>query len=453
MLNLTAFHDYDIRGIYPTEINEEFFYKLGQAVATYIGKGPIAVGADARLSSPSLSKSLTYAILEAGLDVVSLGAISTEMHSFASGFYDFEANIIVSASHNPAEYNGAKIVKKGVVPLHGDFGLDKIRELMQENNFVKGEKRGIVTKKNVMSDWITHVLSFIDISKLKKIKVVVDTGNGMAGPTWQKLSQKLVPVEIIPLYFEPDGRFPNHHPDPLKDENIVDLKRKMVEEKADIGLAFDGDADRIFFMDETGAKITGTVAAAILADYLLSKEKGAVLFNVIVGRAVKETVERRGGRPVRTRVGHSFIKEAMKKESGLLGAEHSGHFYFGKNFYADSATIAGLLMLEILSKSETKLSELKNRFDIYPQSGELNFTVTDRQNTMDHLLNDFSNAENIEKLDGITFWYKNYWFNIRDSKTEPLLRLNIEADNFDILNQKTKELIEKLLSLGAKQKT
>lgn len=450
MKNLAAFHDYDIRGIYGVEIDEAFFYSLGRAVAAYIGKGPIAVGHDMRLSSPSLSASLASGITDGGIDVVALGLISTEMTYFASGRYDFEANIIVSASHNPPNYNGAKIVKRGVVPLHGGCGLDQLKQLVETDSFAAPIQKGTVSYKTIFNDWIEHALSFIDVSKLKPLKVVVDAGNGMGGPSWSEVMKRLTMLDFIPLYVDPDGTFPHHPADPLKDENVVDLRQTVLAKQADLGLALDGDADRIFFMDELGNKLSGTVATALLADYLLKNGNETILYNAICGRIVKEVVEKRGGRPIRTRVGHSLIKEKMRETGAVFGGEHSGHFYFGANFGAESSLIAGLLVIQLLSQSDKKLSHFARQYNKYPQSGELNFVADNIDAVLDAVERKFGqSAISVDHLDGLSVWFDKYWFILRASKTEPLLRLNVEADNKKDLDLFLWEIVSYLKTQGA----
>lgn len=453
MYNLASFHDYDIRGIYGTDIDEEFYTLLGKACATYFKKGPIGVGHDMRTSSESLSLALIDGICSMGVDVVDLGQISTEMHYYAAGTYQYAANIIVSASHNPPQYNGAKIVQQGVVPLHGSFGLDALKKLIEENAFEKSPAKGSVTKKDIFTEWVSHALSFVNVDHLAPLKVVVDAGNGMGGPSWQAVIGRLGPVEIVPLYLNPDGTFPHHLADPLKPENILDLQKKIAETDAHLGIALDGDADRVFFMDETGKLLSGTVTTAILAQHFLQIQKGCVLYNAICGRIVKETIEKYGGTPVRTRVGHSFIKETMKQKQALFGGEHSGHFYFGKNFNAESSLIAGLIMIEMLSQKKIATSALAAEFDIYPQSGEVNFTSNNIHDVVAQIKKMHSqSAREIDELDGLSVWYDTYWFNVRASKTEPLLRLNIEADTEEILNTQSENIINTLLALGAQKK-
>lgn len=447
-INQSIFHDYDIRGIYPTEINEDTFFILGRAITTYLKAPEIAVGYDARLSSPPLFKALTDGIRAQGVNVVDLGQISTEIHYFASGFYKFPANIIISASHNPAEYNGMKIVASGVVPLHGEYGLPEIKKLTLTQDFPTISNKGLIRKMDIVDEWIKHAVSFINPVKLRPLKVIIDAGNGMGGISWQKLIGKL-PIEIIPMYFEPDGHFPHHLPDPLKIENIRDLREKIISEKADVGFAMDGDADRFFVLDDEGKFVSGTVTTAILASWLIIKYGPShILYNVVCGRIVPETVKKLSGTPVRVRVGHSFIKQYMKKYDALFAGEHSGHFYFRDNFFADSAFIAGLVFLEYLSGQNRPLSYLVSDFDKYPQSGEINFKIKNAAEMLEGVKNKFTDAQNLDEIDGLSLFYPTWWFNLRPSKTEPLLRLNLEADTREILNDKI-EMMEKLLgSLG-----
>ncbi len=449
MLLDSIFHQYDIRGIYPTELNEETYYILGRALATYLSADKIAVGHDTRLSSPSLFTSLITGILDQGVDVIHLGLISTEINYFASGKYGFAANVIVTASHNPPQYNGLKIVTRGVVPLHGNFGLPDIKQLAQENNFSAPSKKGKIEVVNVLEDWINHTLTFIDLKKLKPLKVVIDAGNGMGGISWERLIEKL-PIEIIPMYFDPDGHFPHHLPDPLKPENVVGLKSEILKQKADLGFAIDGDADRIFILDEAGRELSGTITTAILAKFLLQKfGPSPILYNAVCGKIVPDTIVANGGKPIRTRVGHSFIKEQMKKENALFAGEHSGHFYFRDNFFADSSTIAGLIFLEFLSKENKPLSQIVSDYNKYFSSGELNFKVDDSPKVLKEIENKFKDATSIDYLDGLSIWYPDWWFNLRASNTEPMVRLNMEADTKEILGEKLSLVENELNQLGA----
>lgn len=452
MLWNAIFHQYDIRGIYPSELNEETYYILGRSLAAYLRADKIAVGHDMRLSSPSLFTSFTKGIMDQGVNVVNLGLISTEMNYFASGKYGFPANAIISASHNPGQYNGLKIVTRGVVPLHGGFGLPEIKKLAEENKFIKPSKKGGMDSMNIVDDWVAHTLKFINIKKLAKLKIVIDAGNGMGGVSWRKLMDKL-PVEIIPMYFDPDGRFPHHLADPLKEENVADLKKEVVKQKADLGFAIDGDADRLFVVDETGRQISGTITTAILADYLLAKRGSSpILFNAVCGRIVAETIKAAGGTPIRVKTGHSIIKENMRKENALFAGEHSGHFYFRDNYFADSSTIAGLIILEFLSGQNKPLSQIIAMYDKYKSSGEINFKATDADKILKSLGLKFKDATDTDTLDGLSVWYNDWWFNLRASNTEPMVRLNMEADSQKVLDEKLSLVENELTRLGAVRK-
>ncbi|OGG27125.1 hypothetical protein A2960_01795 [Candidatus Gottesmanbacteria bacterium RIFCSPLOWO2_01_FULL_39_12b] len=447
-IDQTIFRDYDIRGIYPTQINEKLFYILGRAAATYFEAEEIAVGYDCRLSSKSLFASLTSGIMDQGVNVVNLGLISTEMHYFASGSYNFPANIIISASHNPPEYNGLKIVTRGVVPLNGEWGLPEIKMLALKQKFSNGNKRGLLKNQDILDPWIKHVLSFIDPLKLAPLKVVVDAGNGMGGRAWDKIKGQ-VPVKIIPLYFDPDGNFPHHLPDPLNTNNLVDLQKEIIKEEADLGFAMDGDADRLFVLDEKGEIISGTITCAMLAESQLTRYGGGkVLYNVVCGNIVPETIRRLGGQPLRVRVGHSFIKQEMKKNKAIFAGEHSGHFYFKDNYCADSSTIAGLLLLDYISKKNHTLSRIVKEFDKYFSSGEINIKVKDVEAIINNLKLNFKDAKGSDQIDGLTIRYSNWWFNLRVSKTEPLIRLNLEADNKDLMEDKELSVKNMILSSG-----
>ncbi len=447
-IDTAIFRDYDIRGTYPDQLNEDTFYILGRAIASYLNVDKIGVGHDMRLSSPSLFRSLTQGIMEQGADVVNLGMISTEMHYFASGYHKMPANIIISASHNPANYNGLKIVKEGVVPLHGGFGLPEIKDLALKQNFSEPAKKGSIENLSLINDWILHALSFINYSSLRPLKVVIDAGNGMGGVAWSNLSNTL-PISIIPMYFEPDGHFPHHLPDPINEKNSIDLKDKIIRVKAYMGIAFDGDADRFFAFDENGKMISGTVTSAIITTALLEKlGPDTVLYNSVCGRIIPEIIQKYKGRPLRVRVGHSYIKETMKKENALFAGEHSGHFYFRDNYFADSSLIAGLIFLEYVSKRNLLLSKIVQEFDKYPTSGEINFRVSLTEDVLKNIEKMFPQAIKTDKLDGLSVWFSDWWFNLRASKTEPLLRLNLEADNADILNTQLVNLINLIKGFG-----
>ena len=449
--NQNIFRDYDIRGVYPNDLNEDSFYIIGQSLARYFNAEEIAVGRDTRLSSPALFKALTEGITSLGVNVVDLGLISTEINYFASGFYRFPASVIVSASHNPPQYNGLKIVKAGVVPLHGSYGLPEIKLLAVKNQFEPARTKGKLRKFSVMDDWIKHLLSLIDLKSIKPLKVVIDAANGMGGITWNALIPHL-PLDVIPLYFEPDGHFPNHLPDPLVSKNLEDLKKQVRAKSADLGFAIDGDADRLFVVDDKCELVSGSLTTAMLAEHLLEKyPKSPVLYSVTCSKIVPETIKNSGGVPLKTRVGHSYIKTEMRKHNAVFAGEHSGHFYFRDNFFADSSSLAGLLFLQYLSGKRQKLSELRKKFDKYSSSGEINFIIDEKEKIL-HNLYDKYKGSRTDETDGLTIEFDDWWFNIRLSKTEPLLRLNLEAGNRDLLRQKLQELESLLESYGANKK-
>ena len=447
----SIFRDYDIREVYPGEVNKETYYILGRAIASYLKVREISVGYDARLSSKELFAGLTAGLTDQGTDVIDLGMISTEMNYYASGRYGFPASIIISASHNPPQYNGLKIVKKGVVPLHGTFGLPEIKELALKGQFPEVSAKGKIRQMDIYNDWIAHLLTFINPEKIISLKTVVDAGNGMAGPTWEKIAKK-IKLNIIPLFFEPDGHFPNHLPDPLNPRNLESLGRKIRETQADCGIALDGDADRMFVVDDKGKFLPGSITCAILAEHLLSKKGPAkVLYSVTSGKIVAEIVGKMKGKAIKTRVGHSYIKTEMKKQNALFAGEHSGHFYFRDNYFADSSTIAGLLMLEFLAEKKNKLSEIRQKYEKYVSSGEINFEVDTPDTFLDNLT-EYYTKRNPDLIDGVTVDFGSWWFNVRSSKTEALVRLNMEAENRQLFKEKLTDIMAVLQELGAREK-
>ncbi len=437
----SIFKAYDIRGTVPDQLNTEIAYRIGNALASYLKPKSIAVGRDMRLSSDELFEAVSRGIIDAGVDVVDLGMISTDGLYFAVGSYGFDGGVMITASHNPKDYNGFKICKAGALPLSGQEGLDKIREALENDTLEKSSSRGNIARKDISVAYAEHCLSFIDISKIKKFKIAFDAGNGIAGITLPPVFEKL-PIETIHLYFEPDGNFPNHPASPIELENLRDLQKKIADEKCDFGVAFDGDADRMFLVDGNGKQVGGDLTTALVADNLLEKNPGeTVLYNLICSHAVPELIERKGGKAIKTRVGHALIKPLMKKHNAIFGGEHSGHFYFRENWFADSGLIAFLVALELLSKDEKPLHEKIAEIDPYVRSGEINSKVDDQKGKMDALAEHFSDGRQ-DRMDGLTVEYDNWWFNCRPSNTEPLLRLNVEADNKETLEEKTDEVLK-----------
>jgi phosphomannomutase len=452
----SIFRDYDIRAVIPEQLDEEGICRIAKAIIHLFKPKTMQVGRDMRVSSPKLHKLFIKTLLEQGVSVVDLGLISTDMLYFAAGTYKEDMAITISASHNPPEYNGMKMVKKGAIAISGDAGIYDIRDLVlsRRNLDKKPKKKGSLTKRNIMSAWIKHLLSFINPKKMKPFKVVIDTGNGMAGYFMPNL-EKHLPWKVTRLYYKLDGTFPNHIPSPIEEKNMQDTIKAVKKISADVGMAFDGDGDRVFLVDEAGRIVSGTLMTAIIAENLLQKHpEETILYNAIVGRVVPEIIRKYRGKAVRVRVGHTLIKEAMRKHNGLFCGEHSGHYYFRNNFFADSAIIAALLVLELMSAKNKKLSELVKEYDKYSASGEINFEVADKKTTMQQIEKKYrTKAMSSDWLDGITVWFKDWWFNVRPSNTEPLLRLNLEADSEKVLKKQTQELIKTIASLGAKKKS
>ena len=444
MVDPSIFKAYDIRGVYPGELNEDIAYKIGQAFVAHLGADRVAVGRDMRLSGPAIAGALQQGIAAQGADVVDLGLTSTDELYFAVGKFGYPAGAMVTASHNPAEYNGLKLCRAEAIPLSEDTGIGEIRDMVVNEAIPapRADRRGQVTTRDALPDYVRHALGFIDVGKLRPLKVVADAGNGMAGMTLPRVFAEL-PCELIPLYFELDGSFPNHPANPIELENIVDLQRKVRETGADLGVAFDGDADRMFLVDEHGTFIGGDMVTAMVAQTTLRRYPGAtIVYNLICSRRVPQTIERLGGKAVRERVGHSFIKATMRREDAVFGGEHSGHFYFRDNWYADSGLIAFLTVLELLSEQEAPLSQVLAPLDPYVRSGEINSEVRDIKAVMAKVEAHYREAgATIDKLDGLTVEYPDWWFNLRPSNTQPLLRLNVEASDEEQLRARTDEVL------------
>ncbi len=436
------FGAYDVRGIYGQDMNEEVAYRIARAAAQYLQVPAIAVGRDMRLSSPQLAAAITQGIIDQGIDAIDLGMTTTDELYFAVGNFNYPAGIMITASHNPPEYNGMKLCRAQAAPISMATGLSDIRDLAMHGNFAEPEHKGRVIQRDVLDDYVKHALSFIDVSKIKPLKVAIDAGNGMAGMVIPRVFQYL-PCTLIPLYFELDGSFPNHPASPIEPQNMVDLQRKVRETSADLGAAFDGDADRMFLVDEHGNLVDSSMVTAIVSESLLHKHPGAsILYNLIVSKSVPELITRLGGKAIRTRVGHSFIKAEMRKTDAIFGGEHSGHFYFRDNWYADSGLIAFLVALELVSFEGKPLSELLVPLDQWVRSGEINSRVSDVQARLDAIEQRYGvDAKNIDHMDGVTVEYENWWFNVRPSNTEPMLRLNVEAKDRALMQQKRDELL------------
>ena len=437
-----VFKAYDIRGVFPEEVNEELFRNIGRAFSIFIKKKTqrntsVIVGRDMRKSSESLAGAFSTGVMEQGVNVVDIGLASTDMCYFASGHFDFPA-VMVTASHNPAEYNGLKICLNQARPVGQDSGLKEILEIVNSSPQRQAEIGNIETIE-VLEDFADHVCSTVDASNLRNLKVVADTANGMGGLILPPVFNKL-PFELEILFPELDGNFPNHPADPLQQENQEYLKQRVLETKADVGLAFDGDADRVFLLDEKGTPVSGSLTTALIADEILKERPDeSVIYNLICSKVVPEVIDERGGIGIRSRVGHSFIKELMEKHDAVFAGEHSGHYYFRENYRADSGVIAALVVLKALSQYQGKLSELLEPFNRYENSGELNFSVPDVEASIDQIAEHYKTSI-VDRLDGLTVDVGNWWFNLRPSNTEPLLRLNIEANNKKICAQAIEEV-------------
>jgi phosphomannomutase len=434
------FKAYDIRGIYGDDLTDVTAYLFGRGLVQYLGASAVAVGYDMRKSSPALAENLMRGITDQGANAANLGEISTDSLYFAVGKFGYPAGVMITASHNPPKYNGLKVCRENAVPLSGDEGLRQIRELMLRG-FKDTPHKGKVTQRDILPAFKEHALSFLDPKTIKPFKIVIDAGNGMAGKILPGIFESL-PCEIIPMYFELDGTFPNHPANPIEPENIKDLQAKVKETGAFMGAAFDGDADRVFLIDENSKPLGGDMVTALVAKNLLKKEPGAtILYNLICSKTVPETIERLGGKAIRTRVGHALIKPLMKKYNAIFGGEHSGHFYFRENYFADSGLIALMVVLELLSQEDKPLSKLVSEIDPYFRSGEINSRVEDIPTKLEEIKQHYKDLK-IDELDGVTVEGKDFWFNVRPSNTEPLLRMNMEADNPEILKQKTAEVLE-----------
>ncbi len=436
------FHAYDIRGIYGENLTDDVAYRIGRAAAQYLQVPEIAVGRDMRLSSPQLAAALIRGITDQGVNAIDLGMTTTDGLYFAVGKFNFPAGVMITASHNPAQYNGMKFCRAQAFPISLESGLSDIRDLAVSGKFAEPASKGQVIKRDITDDYVKHALSFVDVSRIRPLKVVIDAGNGMAGLIMPKVFQHL-PCELVPLYFELDGNFPHHPASPIEPENMVDVQKKVREVGADLGAAFDGDADRMFPVDEHGDLVDGSKVIAAVSNSLLQKFPGStILYNLIVSKSVPELINKLGGKAIRTRVGHSYIKAEMRQNNAIFGGEHSGHFYFRDNWFADSGLIALLILLELVSVENKPLSEILKPLDHGFRSGEINSTIADAQGKMHAMEEHFGkNAKSVDHLDGVTLDFGDWWFNVRPSNTEPLLRLNLEANSRELMEQKRDEVL------------
>jgi phosphomannomutase len=444
VLDAKVFKAYDVRGIYPDELDEEGAYAIGRAYAEHFEPRKIAVGWDMRVSSRAMAAAAMRGAADTGVDVLELGLVGTEMLYFAVGDLGLDGGVEVTASHNPKEYTGMKIVRRGALPVGGESGLLEIRDrALAGVDRPEGLSPGHVQPYDVWPAFVERVLSFVDVAAIRPLRVVIDAANGMAGAMLPPVLERL-PVDAVRCYFEPDGTFPNHEPNPLLPENREFIVRKTLEERADLGVAFDGDADRCFFVDDTGEFVPGDFVTALLAESILEKEPGAkVIYDLRASWAVPETVRRAGGVPLVNRVGHAFIKHRMRQEDAAFAGEVSGHYYFRGFSQADSGVVPFLLVLELISRKGQKLSEILRPYrERYFITGELNTPVADVALKLQELKERFASEGEVSHLDGISVDADDWHMNVRPSNTEPLLRLNLEARSPELMERKRDEVLD-----------
>lgn len=431
---------YDVRGVFPDEFDEEAARRIGAAFAEFVDTDEVLVGHDCRASSPAIREALIEGITGQGVDVRLIGEIPTDVLYFASGALSLPGAVI-TASHNPAQYNGLKFCQPAAAPIGQDTGLTDIRA-MAEAGVEPASDAGSVNAEDVTAGYVDHVLANTGADGIGELRVAADGGNGMAGAVLPQVFDRIGAV-LTPLYLEPDGTFPNHPADPLRPENIVDLVDLVKRDGLDLGVAFDGDADRAFFVDDEAVPLPGSTTTAIIADWFLAREpSSAIVHNLICSKAVAEVVEAAGGLPVRTKVGHSFIKQVMADTGAVFGGEHSGHYYFRANYRADSGIMAMLILLRVLSDAGVPLSELRKKYEPYSQSGEINFKVRDTA-VADAAVERAFEDHLVDRLDGLTVDMGDRWFNLRPSNTEPVLRLNVEGPD----DEAVEELVDRVAQI------
>jgi phosphomannomutase len=441
-IDASIFKSYDIRGIVPAQLDDDIAYAIGRAFVEVLDRKNICIGRDMRPSGEAFMAALSRGANDAGADVTQVGLISTDAIYFAVGHYGFDGGIMITASHNPAQYNGFKFCREEAIAISIETGLAAIRDTAMAGDFKPAAaRRGTVAQKDILDAFAEHCLSFIDdIATIKPFTIAIDAGNGMAGETVPRVFKHL-PCRVVPMYFELDGSFPNHPASPIEPENMVDLQRAVREGGCDLGVAFDGDADRMFLVDEKAELIGGDIVTALVGIDTIRLNPGAkILYNLICSRSVPEAIERAGGVPVRSKVGHSFIKKTMRDEDIPFGGEHSGHFYFKRNWFADSGMIALMQCLNVFSRAAGPVSSVIAPIDRRSRSGEINSTVADIMGTLERLQRQYADST-IDFLDGVTIQYPDWWMNVRASNTEPLLRLNVEGDSKELMERHRDEAL------------
>ena len=452
-MSSSIFKAYDIRGLVDKELTPDFAFVTGVAVARFLEQerepGTVVIGEDMRPSSPTLATAFAAGVTSQGLDVIRIGLASTDMLYFASGKLNLPGAMF-TASHNPAEYNGIKLCLSGARPIGKESGLVTIENYVRDGAPMAMRNVGVEKTQNMLEEYVDHLLTLVDVSSIRPLKIVIDAGNGMGGYTAPAVFQRLN-AEVIEMYFELDGTFPNHEANPIEPANLVDLQKAVKKHKADIGLAFDGDADRCFLADEKGALVNPSALTALIATRELAKNPGAsIIYNLISSRAVKEVVEESGGTAIRSRVGHSYIKKLMAETNAVFGGEHSGHFYFRDFWRADSGMLAALHAIAALGETDSSLSELLKTFNRYHSSGEINSTVNDAASAMKKIEEIYGSGDGVEvdHLDGLTVSHADWWFNLRASNTEPLLRLNVEASAKSRMESMRDDVLNTIRSKG-----
>ncbi len=444
---MSVFKAYDVRGTYPDQIDLDLSYRVGRAFADYVGKGPLVVGHDMRTMAIEVQERFIAGVLDAGIDVINIGLASTPQTYFAIGSLGAAGGAAVTASHNPAQYIGFKVTREEAIPISGDTGLKEIEKLATATEVPKPVAQpGSVTHVDTLSDYLKHVCQWEDLAR--PMKIASDAANGMAAHTFPRLVERIPELENAGLYFELDGTFPNHEANPLKHSNLVDLQAKVLETGAELGAAFDGDSDRCCFVDETGRALGNDIITTLVAREVLKKEPGgAIVYDLRSSWILPETVLAGGGKPVKERVGHSFLKERMREHDAPFGGELSGHYYFRDNWYADNSEIILLCVLNILSRTDKTLSQLADELLCYHSTGEINFEVADKAGALQKLKDSFPDGQ-VDELDGVTIAYGQpdqpgwWWVNLRPSNTEPLLRMTLEADDAARMQEMKARVIE-----------
>ncbi|MBL8733628.1 MAG: phosphomannomutase/phosphoglucomutase [Planctomycetes bacterium] len=439
---MSIFKAYDIRGTYPDQIDKRIAFRIGAAMVRFLGAKRLVVGRDMRTMAPEIQDAVIDGMLSQGCDVVDIGLASTPMVYYAIGKLPCDGGLAVTASHNPKQYIGFKLCRAEARPMSGDTGIKDIERLVAQGDPKPADRRGKRDRVDLKADWVRHIASFA--KGITPMKICVDYANGMGANESPEIFRAIEGLEVVPLYEQLDGTFPNHEANPLKESNLDDLRHLVKKHKAPLGLAFDGDADRCAFVDEDGRTVHADLVTVILARGMLQRHPGkGIIYDLRSSKVVKEEIVKLGGRPVRERVGHSFMKETMRKQDCIGGGELSGHFYFAENFYTDCGVLAAILVMNQLSQEKKTLKQAADALRKYHGTGEINFKVEDKQGLMQQIGKRYADAT-IDWLDGITVTYPTWWVNVRPSNTEPFLRLCLEADTKQLMEQKRDELFAML---------